>query len=73
MAKRNKMSDVLYTSQKVLMWERFDWTKKTRNPTQYSTSFGEFPANGGKETRPPQWNNTEAEPSVVVRTGASRR
>ncbi len=74
MAKRNKMSGVTYPSQKVLIWERFDWTKKRR-----TASFRDPNMNGGEpillgtESTHPQWNNPEAEPSVATADGSVSR
>ncbi len=71
MAKRNRMSDVAFSSLKVMMWERFDWTSKTRKPSVFNPAFPDFGANDlGSEMRSPQWNNTEAEPAVVTVDGS---
>jgi len=73
-AKRNRLSNVTYPSQKVLMWERFDWTKKERTPTTVLSVFGEnttitHPA----ENASPQWNNPDAEPSCASADGSVSR
>jgi len=73
-AKRNRMSNVSFPSQKVLIWERFDWTKKER-----TASFRDPNVNGGApivfgtENRSPQWNNSDAEPSVATADGSVSR
>jgi len=74
-ARRNKMSDVAYPSQKALMWERFDWTKKTRRATIFNPQqqIGGIPTDFGKENRPPQWNNPDAEPAVATVDGSVSR
>ena len=73
-AKRNKMSNITYTSQKVLMWERFDWTKKTRTASFRDPNIGGgTPIIFGKENASPQWNNPEAEPSVATADGSVTR
>lgn len=74
MARRNRMSQVSFPSQKVLLWERFDWTKKERtasyrNPT---VGFGD-PFIIGTENYSPQWNNYDAEPSVATADGSVSR
>ncbi|MGV6815279.1 MAG: type II secretion system protein [Phycisphaerales bacterium] len=70
-AKRNKMSNVTYTSQKVLMWERFDWSKKTRTASFRDPNIGGgTPIIFGKENFSPQWNNPEAEPAVATADGS---
>lgn len=72
-AKRNRMSSVSYTSQKVLIWERFDWSKKTRTASFQSSSVGGPPIVFGKESHSPQWNNPEATPSVATADGSVSR
>ena len=72
--KRNRMSKITYTSQKVLMWERFDWTKKTRTASFRDANIGEgVPIIFGTENGPPQWNNPEAQPSVATADGSVSR
>lgn len=74
MAKRNKISSVAFPSQKVMMWERFDWTKKRRNASYLNPSIGiDQPVQFGEERFPPQWNNIEAEPSVATADGSVSR
>ncbi len=74
MARRNKISEVSFPSQKVLMWERFDWTKKTRRASTYDPGSGNTDETIiGKEERSPQWNNTEAEPGVATIDGSAVR
>lgn len=73
-AKRNKMSQVAFPSQKVTMWERFDWTKKSRQATYRNPTIGlDDPILLGKEPFPPQWNNYDAEPSVATADGSVSR
>ena len=72
-AKRNRMSGVSYTSQKVLIWERFDWTKKSRTASFQSPSIGGPPIIFGKEGHSPQWNNPEATPAVATADGSVSR
>ncbi|MBL4591867.1 MAG: prepilin-type N-terminal cleavage/methylation domain-containing protein [Phycisphaerales bacterium] len=74
LARRNRISEVSFPSQKVLMWERFDWTKKTRRATTYDPSNGNATETViGKEERPPQWNNSDAEPGVATIDGSATR
>ena len=73
-AKRNQMSKVTFTSQKVLMWERFDWSKKTRTASFRDPNIGGGePIIFGVENGPPQWNNPDAEPSVATADGSVTR
>lgn len=73
-AKRNHLSDVLFPSQKVLLYERFDWTKKRRTASFRDPNFGGGePIIFGTEKKPPQWNNFDAEPSVATADGSVSR
>ncbi len=73
-ARRNDISDVTYPSQKVLMWERFDWTKKSRVASYRDPSIaGGQAVIFGNESLPPQWNNYDAEPSVATADGSVTR
>jgi len=68
------MSDVIFTSQKVLMWERFDWTRKRRTASYRDPSVGGGePYVFGVENKPPQWNNPDAQPSVATADGSVSR
>ncbi len=68
------MSSVTYTSQKVLMWERFDWTKKSRVASFRDPNIGGGqPIIFGEENAPPQWNNPDAEPAVATADGSVTR
>jgi len=71
--KRNKLSGVTYPSQKVLIWERFDWSKKERIASFRDPNFGGDPFIFGKEQTYPQWNNPDAEPSVATADGSVSR
>lgn len=73
-AKRNRLSNVTYPSQKVLMWERFDWTKKERTPSTVLSVFGETTTvTHPTENASPQWNNPDAEPSCASADGSVSR
>jgi hypothetical protein len=71
-AKRNKMSDTTYPSAKVWVWERFDWSQKTRDASAVITIPGQDPQriDFGPEKFYPQWNNTGARPNVLTVDGA---
>lgn len=58
--RRNRMSEVQFPQNKVMLWERFDWTRKTRL------------ASGGtsRVNIQPGWNNPEARPNVTLCDGA---
>lgn len=73
-ARRNKMSNVAYPSQKVLLWERFDWTKRERTASTRDPNIGGgISIVFGTEKKSPQWNNPEAEPSVATADGSVSR
>lgn len=73
-ARTNKMSDVVYPSQKVILWERFDWTQKNRTASFRDPNVaGGTPIVFGEERGPPQWNNPEAKPSVATTDGSVTR
>lgn len=73
-ARRNYMSNVTYPSQKVMMWERFDWTAKRRLATYRSPNIADgTPIVFGEEPLPPQWNNYDAQPSVATADGSVSR
>lgn len=74
LARRNRMSQVAYPSQKVMMWERFDWTRKERTATYRNPAIGlDDPILFGEERFSPQWNNYDAEPSVATADGSVTR
>jgi prepilin-type N-terminal cleavage/methylation domain-containing protein len=56
---RNRFDSVPVSSQKVLLFERFDWTTK-RRPT----------GQGGTAEAPPSWNNPAARPQVTFVDGS---
>jgi prepilin-type N-terminal cleavage/methylation domain-containing protein len=75
MARRNRMSDVTFPSQKALMWERFDWNRRDRQATIFNPfqSIGGINTDFGKENLSPQWNNPDAEPGVASVDGSVTR
>ena len=73
-ARRNRMGQVSFPSQKVIMWERFDWTKKSRTATYRNPTIGfDDPIQLGEERFSPQWNNFDAQPSVATADGSVTR
>jgi prepilin-type N-terminal cleavage/methylation domain-containing protein len=71
LAKRNKVSDTAYPSNKVIIWERFDWSKNERNASQPNPVNPNAPAiELGIEKQHPQWNNPDAEPAVLTADGS---
>lgn len=72
MAKRMKFSDARYPSEKVLLWERFDWTARERVASRHTVSANHVVVYGN-EIGSPQWNNVEASPSVATIDGGVRR
>jgi prepilin-type N-terminal cleavage/methylation domain-containing protein len=74
LARRNRMSQVSYPSQKVLMWERFDWTRRERTASYRNPALGVVdPIIFGEESFSPQWNNFDAQPSVATADGSVSR
>lgn len=71
-ARRMKFSDTRFPAEKVLLWERFDFSKSKRVAAQYSVSAN-FNVVLGPENNFPQWNNFQAEPSVATIDGSVRR
>ena len=72
LAKRNKISDTAFPSTKVMIWERFDWSKSTRTASTVFQAPGQEPQviEFGKEPLHPMWNNPGAEPGVLTVDGA---
>ena len=74
LARRNRMSNVRYPSQKAMIWERFDWTNKRRTATYRNPAIGvDEPITFGPEPFSPQWNNYDAQPSVATADGSVSR
>jgi prepilin-type N-terminal cleavage/methylation domain-containing protein len=71
MVRRNKISDTSFPANKVIIWERFDWSQNERtasiphpiDPTAPSIAMGE-------ENHHPQWNNPKAQPAVLTSDGS---
>ncbi len=71
MAKRNKVSDTRYPANKVIVWERFDWSQNERTATIPNPVNPDLPGiNFGAENHPPQWNNPAANPAVLTADGS---
>ncbi|MCC5822469.1 MAG: type II secretion system protein [Planctomycetes bacterium] len=70
--RRMRFSDVRFPAEKVLLWERFDWGKSTREASTHTVHFN-FNISIGTEKNPPQWNNPQAEPAVASIDGSVRR
>jgi len=62
--RRNRIGDVVFPSQKAMIWERFDTSKKRRTET--------FPGLGLSQSRdaPPMWSNPGATTSVSLVDGS---
>lgn len=67
--RRNKLADVLYPSAKVILWERFDFTKKKRTQQIYDLSGSGAGAGSGAKL-PPTWNNPGAITNVATVDGS---
>lgn len=70
--RRNALSDVLYPSAKVILWERFDFTKKSRTQQIYNIDGTGAGAGSGAKL-PPTWNNPSATPNVATVDGSVSR
>ena len=57
--KRNRLDDCMFPQAKVLLFERFDFSKPTR-----------MAVNGGREKLNPNWNNPEAESRFALTDGS---
>jgi len=57
----NLIDQVIFPAEKVITWERFDYTKTKRSS----------PNSGLTEDLPPQWNHPQAEPNVAVVDGSA--
>jgi len=64
--RRNRVGDVLQPSAKVLMWERFDTTKKKRTETGIISALTRV------AQRPPTWHNPGADTAVTTIDGSVR-
>jgi prepilin-type N-terminal cleavage/methylation domain-containing protein len=71
-AKRNRIADVLYPSAKVILWERFDLTKKQRGQQLVGLSGASASAPGGAKIAP-TWNNPGANTNVATVDGSVTR
>jgi len=67
LARRNKVPETSFPSNKVVMWERFDWSQRSRSVTN---RFGTQVIDLGVEVGHPQWNNTGANPAVLTADGS---
>lgn len=71
LAKRNRVASTSFPSSKVIIWERFDWTKSTRHPTiPHPIDPDAQPISFADEATHPQWNNTDAQPNALTADGS---
>lgn len=70
-AARNRIDEVQFPSDKVLMFERFDFSQQKRNAQAYT--WGGGGASSGREEGKPNWNNPTASPHVVTGDLSVRR
>lgn len=73
LVKRNRVSDVVFPSNKVMMWERFDTTQRTRQESRPVNPTSLEVEDLGRVKRPPNWNNPQAEPTVLTVDGSVAR
>jgi prepilin-type N-terminal cleavage/methylation domain-containing protein len=72
LVRRNRIDNTVFASSKVIMWERFDTSKKARTPTWrvpgLDTTIVFDP-----QPHSPNWNNPQAEPTVATADGSVSR
>ncbi len=71
--RRNQLSDVLYPSAKVILWERFDFTKRQRTQQVYDIAGGGGTGVGNGAKSPPTWNNPGANTNIATVDGSVTR
>ena len=73
LAKRNRVSDVLYPSAKVMFWERFDMSKRQRTQSVVNMTGGTSAGVGAGAKKSPNWNNPGAIASIAAVDGSVSR
>jgi len=74
MARRNRVSQTAFPSRKALVWERFDWSRDEREEgTTIMFGGNVVYSQTGSSAFHPQWNNLDAEPSVLFVDGSVRQ
>ncbi|GJM19179.1 MAG: hypothetical protein DHS20C14_13920 [Phycisphaeraceae bacterium] len=70
--RRNKFSDVLFPSNKVIFFDRFDQTQTSRTASRYTLTDG-LSEDVGPQSTSPNWNNPSAKPTVALVDGSVTR
>lgn len=70
MVRRNKIDDITFPELKVMMWERFDTSKKRRNEIAYSSYDASSGSGVGSQNFAPNWNNPGADPNIGLVDGS---
>ena len=73
LVRRNRVSDAIFPSSKVMMWERFDTTQRSRTSSRPTSLGSDEVENLGTVKKPPNWNNPGAEPTVLTVDGSVSR
>jgi len=73
LVRRNRYSDVYTPSQKVMFWERFDTTQKSRAEAKYTLDGSEPTTLGTRANAKPNWNNPKATPTCALVDGSVTR
>ncbi len=63
--RRNLLDDVVFPSSKVILWERFDYSKKKRSEVR--------PSGSNTRDASPSWHNPQADTNVVTVDGSTTR
>ena len=72
LVRRNRVDNTVFASSKVIMWERFDTSKKTRTPTwRIPGTDSTIPFD--PQPYSPNWNNPQASPTVATADGSVGR
>jgi prepilin-type N-terminal cleavage/methylation domain-containing protein len=72
LVRRNRVDHVVFPSSKVVMWERFDTTVKSRSPSTRIPGTDTVVA-FDRQPYSPNWNNPAASPTVVTVDGSVAR
>ena len=72
LVRRNRVDHVVFPSSKVIMWERFDTSSKSRSPSTRIPGTDTVIA-FDRQPYSPNWNNPTANPTVVTVDGSVAR
>ncbi len=72
LVRRNRIDNTVFASSKVVMWERFDNSKKSRTPT-WKVPGLDINIVFDMQPYSPNWNNPQASPTVATADGSVAR